>query len=389
MTTKPRIPLTIVALVLVSLTRPAAAEVVDDAVSESEAAGHVAARLAEDPQRRILVLEAGPMDRSLYMLRMPAALAEPLKSERYNWNYFSEPEPYLDNRKVNYPRGRVVGGSSSINGMVYDHSGSAVNGMDIKLGGGGAAKSNYSGRFSFSGIKAGERDFTASMDKYMDDTETVSVVADDITQQDFYLGAGWLEFDPESLEVTMMMGDAPLTETLTISNLGDADAIIEISEKDEGYLPPLHIPAFTGTLPEDTRPVSMGPAPDAKPMPLSAAGALRNLLAGEPATAIDIYPGENLVHIPDTTVPGYWDIVGSVGGTQFFAGDFTGGDFSTLYVADYGNNNLYAVDTATAVYTLIGPTTPPAGQTFSGLTGTPDGMLYGLTTSCSSSSGSG
>ena len=59
------------------------------------------------------------MDRSLYMLRMPAALAEPLKSERYNWNYFSEPEPYLDNRKVNYPRGRVVGGSSSINGMVY------------------------------------------------------------------------------------------------------------------------------------------------------------------------------------------------------------------------------------------------------------------------------
>ncbi|HNZ01878.1 MAG TPA: S8 family serine peptidase, partial [Anaerolineaceae bacterium] len=228
-------------------------------------------------------------------------------------------------------------------------------------------------------------DFTASMDKYMDDTETVEVMMNAITQQDFYLGAGWLEFDPESLEVTMMMGDAPLTETLTISNLGDADAIIEISEKDEGYLPPLHIPAFTGTLPEDTRPVSMGPAPDAKPMPLSAAGALRNLLAGEPATAIDIYPGENLVHIPDTTVPGYWDIVGSVGGTQFFAGDFTGGDFSTLYVADYGNNNLYAVDTATAVYTLIGPTTPPAGQTFSGLTGTPDGMLYGLTTSCSSS----
>ena len=228
-------------------------------------------------------------------------------------------------------------------------------------------------------------DFTASMDKYMDDTETVEVMMNAITQQDFYLGAGWLEFDPEFLEVTMMMGDAPLTETLTISNLGDADAIIEISEKDEGYLPPLHIPAFTGTLPEDTRPVSMGPAPDAKPMPLSAAGALRNLLAGEPATAIDIYPGENLVHIPDTTVPGYWDIVGSVGGTQFFAGDFTGGDFSTLYVADYGNNNLYAVDTATAVYTLIGPTTPPAGQTFSGLTGTPDGMLYGLTTSCSSS----
>ena len=229
-------------------------------------------------------------------------------------------------------------------------------------------------------------DFTASMDKYMDDTETVEVMMNAITQQDFYLGAGWLEFDPEFLEVTMMMGDAPLTETLTISNLGDADAIIEISEKDEGYLPPLHIPAFTGTLPEDTRPVSMGLAPEAAVVPaLTSAGLFNDLLAGEPAFAVDAYPGENLVYIPDTTVPGTWDIVGSLAGTSFFAGDFTGGDFSTLYVISYDNNNLYEVDTTTAVYTQIGTTTPPAGQTFSGLTGTPSGELYGLTTDCSAS----
>lgn len=79
----------------------------------------MAARLSEDPSARILVLESGPMDRSLYMLRMPAALAKPLESQKYNWDYYSEPEPYLDGRRISYPRGRVVGGSSSINGMVY------------------------------------------------------------------------------------------------------------------------------------------------------------------------------------------------------------------------------------------------------------------------------
>jgi choline dehydrogenase len=79
----------------------------------------MAARLSEDPDAQILVLESGPMDRSLYMLRMPAALAKPLESQRYNWDYQSEPEPFLDGRRLSYPRGRVVGGSSSINGMVY------------------------------------------------------------------------------------------------------------------------------------------------------------------------------------------------------------------------------------------------------------------------------
>ncbi len=79
----------------------------------------VTARLSEDSASRILLLESGPLDRSLYMLRMPAALAKPLESTKYNWDYRSEPEPFLDGRRLSYPRGRVVGGSSSINGMVY------------------------------------------------------------------------------------------------------------------------------------------------------------------------------------------------------------------------------------------------------------------------------
>ena len=106
-------------------------------VGSGSAGSVLASRLSEDATARILVLEAGPVDRSLWMLRMPAALAEPLKSTRYNWAYWSEPEPYLDNRRLSYPRGRVVGGSSSINGMVYlrghprDYDGWArANGME-------------------------------------------------------------------------------------------------------------------------------------------------------------------------------------------------------------------------------------------------------------------
>lgn len=78
----------------------------------------LAARLTEDPRTRVLLLEAGPPDRS-WRLSMPAAIGSLLSSERFNWNYLSEPEPHLDGRRLVHPRGRVLGGSSSINGMVY------------------------------------------------------------------------------------------------------------------------------------------------------------------------------------------------------------------------------------------------------------------------------
>ena len=79
----------------------------------------LANRLSADPDCRVLVLEAGPMDRSIYTLKMPAAFFGNLSSKRFNWYYHSEPEPHLNGRSIYYPRGRVVGGSSSINGMVF------------------------------------------------------------------------------------------------------------------------------------------------------------------------------------------------------------------------------------------------------------------------------
>lgn len=78
----------------------------------------LAARLTEDAGVRVLLLEAGPADRN-WAIDMPSGLGRLLADERYNWAYVSEPEPYLDGRRLSHPRGRVLGGSSSINGMMY------------------------------------------------------------------------------------------------------------------------------------------------------------------------------------------------------------------------------------------------------------------------------
>ena len=78
----------------------------------------LANRLTEDGRYRVLLLESGGSDRSI-LIQMPAALAYPMNTKRWNWQYESEPEPHLDNRRLHCPRGKGLGGSSSINGLVY------------------------------------------------------------------------------------------------------------------------------------------------------------------------------------------------------------------------------------------------------------------------------
>ena len=78
----------------------------------------LAGRLTEDGRSSVLVLEYGGSDRSIF-IQMPAALSIPMNSKTYNWGYESEPEPHLGGRRIACPRGKVIGGSSSINGMVY------------------------------------------------------------------------------------------------------------------------------------------------------------------------------------------------------------------------------------------------------------------------------
>jgi choline dehydrogenase len=78
----------------------------------------LADRLTESGGDSVLVLEFGGSDRSLW-IQMPTALNIPMNMERYDWRYYTEPEPNLNNRRLHTPRGKVLGGSSSINGLVY------------------------------------------------------------------------------------------------------------------------------------------------------------------------------------------------------------------------------------------------------------------------------
>ncbi len=78
----------------------------------------LANRLSEDGKYTVLVVEAGGRDNSL-LIKMPTALSYPMNMPRFNWCYDTLPEPHLNGRVLHCPRGKVMGGSSSINGMVY------------------------------------------------------------------------------------------------------------------------------------------------------------------------------------------------------------------------------------------------------------------------------
>ncbi len=77
-------------------------------------------RLSADGNHSVLVLEAGRSDYPWDLLiQMPAALMYPAGNPLYDWRYKSDPEPYMHGRRIAHARGKVLGGSSSINGMIY------------------------------------------------------------------------------------------------------------------------------------------------------------------------------------------------------------------------------------------------------------------------------
>lgn len=78
----------------------------------------LANRLTEDENVQVLLLETGGSDKSIF-IQMPTALSIPMNTAKYAWQFETQPEPYLNQRRMHCPRGKVLGGSSSINGMVY------------------------------------------------------------------------------------------------------------------------------------------------------------------------------------------------------------------------------------------------------------------------------
>jgi choline dehydrogenase len=78
----------------------------------------LAARLSEDPATRVLLLEAGPADRSLW-IHLPIGYGKTMWSPTYNWCFHTDPDPNMNGRRIYWPRGKTLGGCSSINGLIY------------------------------------------------------------------------------------------------------------------------------------------------------------------------------------------------------------------------------------------------------------------------------
>jgi choline dehydrogenase len=78
----------------------------------------LAARLSEDPATRVLLLEAGPRDRSPW-IHLPIGYGKTMWSPKYNWCFHTDPDPGMNGRRIYWPRGKTLGGSSSINGLIY------------------------------------------------------------------------------------------------------------------------------------------------------------------------------------------------------------------------------------------------------------------------------
>ncbi|WP_026199094.1 S8 family serine peptidase [Lamprocystis purpurea] len=207
--------------------------------------------------------------------------------------------------------------------------------------------------------------------------------------------AGKLVLNPTSLAATVTLGKSR-TLPLDLSNTGGQTLNFAITEQSVTAsaqmtgTAKIAIPTFTGLIPVSEVPASTGPAPRDAIKDLSAAAPAPaqplGTLSGAPAFAMDVYPGENLVSIPSVDVPGTWNVIANKPGTSYLAGDFIGGDFTKLYALDYATNQLHSLDTVTGATTVIAAAAPIAGETWTGMSGGSNGVMYASGSVCGSSS---
>ncbi|MRR12020.1 hypothetical protein EG835_06025, partial [bacterium] len=233
------------------------------------------------------------------------------------------------------------------------------------------------------------RTFTATKDGYGPIAQAVNLIPDTVNRLDFALPAASLSLGgwPFVIDGRLTPDGLPAwdkTDDFSVLNSGGlpAELSLNVTALTTTWL--RKYPAFVPAAPSGPQRNSIGRAEkapvlsNAKRYP-----GLAGSLAGVPAYGVDVYPGGNFVSWADASVPGTWSVVAPA--ATYFAGDFINGDFSTMYALNYDTSAFTSINTATGAATVIGPATPNAGESWSGLAGAPGGILYGSATTCSAS----
>lgn len=241
-------------------------------------------------------------------------------------------------------------------------------------------------------VNADTQDFEFEIykDRYQTLLATRDIQENQINRHDFQLNSGLLVSEPDIFELTMGLFDSPQNRTLNFENQGSVSANLQLTTGNRGFAPlKLNIPAFTGELPPQSEPVSIGkaPHPDAQNSSHFEYAFMNNELARglanvPAAVGIDAQSNE-LWRWQDLSQTQDYETRGTPEPTNLFAGDFLGADYDTLYAISNADNKLYAIDTNTATSTFIAQTAPPVGS-FTGLTGA-QGFFYAVASNCDNS----
>jgi hypothetical protein len=223
---------------------------------------------------------------------------------------------------------------------------------------------------------------TVSAEEHLGQIRTGVVITGQVTTTENF-DLRWLEpcvsAAPDSISVELFIDDIT-TATLTLTNTGAQASMFDIVEIDGGFNP------AAKAMDIDTSEGKLAPALASLGLNSndSSAGEVIAKLAGSPAYALDLLY-ESLVYIPDITVPGVWEEIGSLP-LYVSAGDFLNGDFDSLYVLYNNMDWLLTIDTATMSFDVIGSAVPQNWETWYGMAGSTNGVLYGVSSNCDNSS---
>mgnify|MGYP006284732879 CR=1 FL=1 len=168
--------------------------------------------------------------------------------------------------------------------------------------------------------------------------------------------------------------DAPPASRVASGEEPPGDGGVTVTEENvhAGTVTELPLPAATAA----SHAPSLAQAPGVIAPLAPSFGSSATAPAGAAAFVLEIYPDEYLRYIPEIDAPEEWLTVGEVPDTAYYAGDFSGGDFSQIYVIDYDLNQLHTLDTHSGSRTVVGPCAPRSGHVWTGVTGAADGTLY-------------